>query len=289
MSRSFPAGRSGNSIWWAIAFALLIDIPFLSILYFVGGRSEPLMLLAAIFPLVISGLIVYSAYAAGKMDYILGESELKIGFPLSPLRVSYGRIKGAGKVDTSLSFRLFGGSLPGAHWGMFTTSNLGSVQVYATRYKGTFILLELQDGSKILITPLEPDAFLVALREKTSFAAPIFADVDEPIRERRLTAVQVGVVTIAWLALVSYVAVIYPGLPEVIPVHFGFDGVPNKYGSKVEMLVLVALSTLFPALNAFFALKFGKYNRGLNVFLAVVFLLAICLFAVAVNQMASAI
>ena len=87
------------------------------------------------------------------MNYVLGEDELRVSFPLSPLRVSYTKIRYAGKVETSLRFRLFGGSLPGAHWGTFTTSSLGNAQVYATKYKGEFVLLELSDGEKILISP----------------------------------------------------------------------------------------------------------------------------------------
>ena len=100
---------------------------------------------------------------------------------------------------------------------------------------------------------------------------------------------QIAALSIAWLAFVVYVASIYSGLPEVIPVHFGFDGVANRYGSKVELLILVALSAIFPAMNAVFALKFGKYNKGMSVFLGIIFLLAIGLFAFVVNQMVSAI
>jgi hypothetical protein len=240
-------------------------------------------------PLTISGLIIYSSYAAGRMEYVLGEDELKVSFPLSPLRVSYSKIKCAGKVETNLRFRLFGGSLPGAHWGTFTTSSLGNAQVYATRYNGEFVLIELSDGEKVLLSPKEPEALLEALREKTDFTVPMLAGVVESRLDRRLAYAQVAVVAVVWLALVAYVASIYSGLPEVIPVHFGFNGVPNRYGGKVELLVLVAVSALFPALNTVFAVKFGKYNKGMTIFLSAVFLLAVGLFALAVNQMLQAI
>ncbi len=288
MTMSFPAGGSGNSLRWAVALALLIDVPFFAVILF-SGKPEPAMLLLAILPLGISALIVYSSYAAGKMQYTLGDDGIRISFPLSPLRISYGRIRGAGKVETSLGFRLFGGSLPGSHWGRFTTSNLGSAQVYATKYKGEFVLLELTEGEKILISPAEPDAFLEALKGRTAVGAPTAAEVEEPRLDRRLAAAQITVLTVAWLAFALYVVSVYPSLPEIIPVHFGLDGVPNRYGSKVEMLWLVGLSALFPTLNAVFALKFGKYNRGMTVFLGVVFLLAIGLFALVFNQILSAI
>lgn len=268
--------------------SLLIDAPFLAMIL-LGGKTGTAMLLTSIIPIALSVLIIYSSYAAGRMKYILDEDGVRVSFPLSPLRVGYGNIKSAGKVETTLSFRLFGGSLPGAHWGTFTTSGLGNAQVYATRYKGEFVLLELSDGAKILISPREPDAFVEALRAKTTFAAPTWTDVAELRIDRRQAAAQIAAVTIAWLAFVAYVASIYAGLPDVIPVHFGFDGVPNRYGSKVELLILVAFSAIFPAMNAVFALKFGKYNKGMTVFLGVVFLLAIGLFAFVVNQIVSAI
>jgi hypothetical protein len=289
MSKSFPVGDSGKSLKWAVLIALLIDLPFLMILLFSSGELKLVSLLVMILPLAISGLIVYASYASGRMEYVLGEDELRVNFPLSPLRISYNKIRYAGKVETSLRFRLFGGSLPGSHWGIFTTSSLGNAQVYATRYKGEFVLLELVDGEKILISPREPDSLLEALRGKTTFIAPTITEVVEPRLDRRLVYMQLTVVTIAWLALVYYVASIYPSLPEIIPVHFGLNGVPNRYGSKVELLILVAVSALFPTLNTVFAVKYGKYNKGLIVFLSVVFLLAVGLFALVVNQILQAI
>lgn len=283
MSQSFPAGDSANSLKWAVALALLIDISILMVLLF-SWKTESMILLTSILPIAVSGVIVYSSYAAGRMKYVLEEEGLNVSFPLSPLKISYSRIKAAGKVETNLRFRLFGGSLPGAHWGTFTTSNLGSAHIYSTRSKGEFVLLELSDGAKVLISPQEPEVFVSALREKITFAAPMLTEVEEPRLDRQLVAVQVAVVTIAWLALATYVTSIYPGLPEVIPVHFGLDGVPNRFGSKVEMLMLVVLSALFPTLNAVFVIKFGKYNKGLTVFLGVVFLFALGLFAIVVNQ-----
>ena len=151
------------------------------------------------------------------------------------------------------------------------------------------MLFELSDGAKILISPREPDAFVEALKEKTTFSTPTLTEVEEPHFDRRLAAAQIAIVTTVWFALVAYVAFIYPGLPDVIPVHFGLNGIPNGYGSKVEMLLLVALSALFPTLNAVFAIKFGKYDKGLTVFLGVIFLLTIGLFVLVVNQILQAV
>ena len=250
--------------------------------------AEPVLLLVMVIPLGISGLIIYSSYTARRMEYILGDDELRVNFPVSPLRLGYRKIKSAGRVEASLRFRLFGGSLPGAYFGTFKTS-IGDAQVYATRHSGDFIILELTEGERILISPRDLDAFLEALSEKTEFDSTTLTKVMETRLDGRIAFVQVTVVSIAWLILAAYVASIYPGLPDVIPVHFGLNGIPNRYGSKVEILVLVAVSTLFPVLNAVFAVKFGKYNKGLTAFLGAVFFLAVGLFALVVNQILQAI
>lgn len=274
---------------WAFVLSLLIDAPFLAVLALSWGSLDPILLLIMIIPLGVSGLIVYSSYAAGAMEYLLEEEGLRVRFPLAPLRVKYAQIRGAGKVETSLGFRLFGGSLPGSHWGMFATSNLGRVQVYATRARGVFIQLELVDGTRVLISPTDPDAFLDALGGRIPLTTPTPAHVELPRLDRRYAAAQIAAVTLAWLALVTFVAAFYPGLPDVIPVHFGLDGVPNRYGSKAEMLLLAALSAVFPAMNAVFTTKFGRYNKGLTAFLGVVFLFALGLFALAFNQVLRAV
>ncbi len=289
MSQHFPAAGSGRGFKWAVAIALLIDIPFLLSISLFARESEPTFILVMVLLLAISGLIVYASYSAGRMEYVIGEDELRVSFPLSHLRIGYSKIGGARKVETNLRFRLFGGSLPGAHWGTFTTSNLGNAQVYATRYRGEFVVLELSDGKRILLSPGEPDAFLEALKGKTTLVASAITATAEPSSDRKLIYVQVGVVALAWLAFVYYVASIYPGLPEIIPVHFGLDGVPNRYGSKLELFVLVGISALFPTLNTVFVVKSGKYNKGLTVFLSAIFLLAVGLFAFVVNQILRAI
>jgi len=289
MVQAFSAEKSENSLKWAVLIALIIDIPFLFILLFSGVGRSFVSLTIMLIPLAITGLIIYVSISAGKSEYIFEEDVLRICFPLSPLNISYDKIRNAEKVDTVLGFRIFGGSLPGAHWGTFMTSNLGKAQVFATKYKGTFVLLETEDYDKILLTPQESDAFLEVLEGKTEFSSSIPLNIVEPRLDQRLAIFQIAIVGLAWIGLVYYVASIYPNLPEIIPVHFGLNGVPNRYGSKMELILMMVVSFIFPFLNTVFALKYGKYNKGLTVFLSVVFLLVIGLFAVIVNQIVQAI
>ena len=93
---------------------------------------------------------------------------------------------------------------------------------------------------------------------------------------------------IAAIGLVAYIASVYPELPDVIPVHFGLNRVPNRWGGKVELLWFAGVAALFPALNAVFALKFGKYNKGVTAFFGFVFVLALGLFALIAHMMVQA-
>jgi uncharacterized membrane protein len=105
---------------------------------------------------------------------------------------------------------------------------------------------------------------------------------------RRYAVAQVVTVVLAWVLLVAYIASVYPTLPETIPVHFGLNGIPNRYGSKTEMIWLVGVASVFPALNAVFTLKLGRYSKELTALLGFVFVMALMLFAVVVNQIVQA-
>jgi hypothetical protein len=46
---------------------------------------------------------------------------------------------------------------------------------------------------------------------------------------------------------------------------------------------MAGLAAIFPLINTILALKFGKYGKGLMIFLGVIFILSIALFLVIVN------
>jgi hypothetical protein len=290
MSETFSASNSGKTLQFGIALALVLDIPFAAILISIwGAKPDALALLVFLIPVTISGFLIYISFLARKMTYVLREKDLYVDFPISTLQLRYEEIKSAGKVETSLAFRLFGGSWPGVHWGVFTTTNVGNVQAYATRYKGAFILLEVNDGSRVLLSPENPDGFLEALNERTEAVSPELM-VSQPLQlDRHFAIGQFAIVSLAWIALLIYILSIYTGLPDIIPVHFGLNGVPNRWGSKNELFLLAGVAAIFPLMNTIFAFKLGRYNRGSSAFLGFVFLLTIGLFALVVNQMVHAI
>ncbi len=62
-------------------------------------------------------------------------------------------------MNLNLTIRLFGASLPGFHWGLFKTT-VGKAHVYATMISGDFIVITLNDGEKLVLSPRNPLLFL---------------------------------------------------------------------------------------------------------------------------------
>ncbi len=60
---------------------------------------------------------------------------------------------------------------------------------------------------------------------------------------------------IVWLLPIIYFIKIYAGLPQAVPLHFGLDGQPDRYGNKEEMIwVVVLLSTV--TIGVYFLIKY---------------------------------
>lgn len=74
---------------------------------------------------------------------------------------------------------------------------------------------------------------------------------------------------IIWLLPAAYLLYIFPGLPNILPVHFGLNGTPDRYGSKNEFLVgpliLMGMSVLVYLLMKFLPAidpkKYVKYGE----------------------------
>lgn len=75
---------------------------------------------------------------------------------------------------------------------------------------------------------------------------------------------------VIWLLPVAYIAYIYSSLPASVPVHFGIDGTPDRYGSKGEFLttqgIVMGMSALVYLLLKFLPAidpkKYVKYGEA---------------------------
>lgn len=205
-----------------------------------------------------------------RYESILGFSKKTIPYP---------RIAKAEIVDLSITLRLFGASLPGVHIGLFRTS-IGNVHAYATKLSGTFVVLTLADGQKYALSPEEPQGLLNMIEQKRSFfGTQSLAEIAQKEKSlSRLVYIQVLAVTAVYIAYMGYFIWAYLSLPQIIPLHFGFDGVPNRFGDKSELVWVAGIAGIFPVINAVLSLKFGKHERGFVIALGAIFLAVMATF-----------
>lgn len=58
---------------------------------------------------------------------------------------------------------------------------------------------------------------------------------------KKQTILTHGLAVLILLAPIVYLASVYTNLPDSVPVHFGADGLPDRYGSKSELWALVSI------------------------------------------------
>jgi len=202
-----------------------------------------------------------------------------VNFGLSKRKIPYASISKVELSHTTLLLRLFGASLPGLHWGLYRAEDVGNVWVYSTKIKGDFVLIDLTDGKRIVISPEDPKLFSDELNAwKSKFGTESLGEVERFETSRKIVYAQVLAVAAAFVSFLGYVLWIYPSLPDIIPVHFGFDWKPNRWGHKSELFILAGIAAFFPILNTVLALKFGRYGKELTLFLGIIFILVIVLF-----------
>jgi len=272
-----------------VAFCILIGVPFVVILFLAHtGPALSLIISLLLFSLV-EGLLLYFVLAGRNMTYALGQQELETGFRFSTMRIPYSFIKSVQVAYLTLTLRLFGGSLPGLHWGLFRTKEAGQVHVYSTKARGEFVLIELFDGRKIAVAPPEPTEFAQLLEARRSNTTAASAEQVKRLgyTGKRVVYAQVAVVTAAYLLFLTYFASVYPSLPEIIPVHFNLHWSPDRWAHKSELFLFAGVAGVFPVLNSLFMLKFGTYSKGFTVFLGFGFTFAIAMFAAILRYIVS--
>lgn len=283
----YESHHSKTTKYYGLIFLLIFAIPIGFLLFLM--LEGPLFFTAIMFS-TLMGLYIAMAYftlASSSLKYELSTKGLRIRFGLINKKIAYSKISRVEKVQLSLSLRLFGASLPGLHWGLYRT-NLGNAHIYGTRISGDYVLLTLQNDEKIAISPQDSDSFLNAINESRVGFGKIDGNQikhEEQTIKKYLYA-QILSVSLVYVVFLGYFFWVYASLPQIVPVHFGFDGVANRWADKSELLWLAGIACAFPVINAVLSTKFGKHERGMLVMLGTIFAIAVALFFYALNTIA---
>ena len=250
-------------------------------LFFFLGSQGPtvLLIILGVILLLVDGLILSLSFLGKRMSYKLGEDDFIVNFGLSKRRIPYSSINNVQLSHTTLLLRLFGASWPGLHWGLYKVKDVGNAWVYSTKWRGDFVLINLVDGKKIVISPENPESFLNEINEwKISFGTASLREVETFVTSRKVVYAQVLIVAAAYIVFLGYLLRIYPSLPETIPVHFDLNWNPNRWAHKSELFLIAGVAAIFPMINTILTLKFGRYGKEVMIFLGVIFIFVIALF-----------
>lgn len=285
---SFPAHYSATSKYIGLIFILIIAIPIGIALYF--SIEGPLFLTVFMFGLLLGiiALLSYFVFAGGKTHYELTPEALRINIVLFRKTINYKKISTAEIQNLSISLRIFGASLPGINWGLFRTS-IGNLHVYATKIDGQFVILTLANGEKIALSPQNPQDLLEALEQQRHLFGQENIQVTEKQEKanKKLVYLQVIAVSAVYIATLGYFFSVYLSLPQIVPLHFGFDGVPNRFGDKSELLWLTGTLAALPIINAALTLKFGKHERAFVILLGIIFIAVNVVFLYSIQSIAA--
>ena len=275
----FRPSQTRSGFVWGLILLAIIDVPLLLFFFFGFQGATFLFVILAVILILIDGLVLSLGFLGKRMSYNLGDNEFLVIFGFSKRRIPLSVIRDVKISETTLLFRLFGASWPGLHWGLYKAKDVGKVWVYSTKMTGEFIVVELVDGKKVAVSPENPEKLfneMNALRSRFGTSSP--SEVEGFEASTRLVYLQVASVAAAFFAFLGYLLWIYPSLPEIIPVHFDFNLIANRWGHKSELFIIAGVAAIFPIINTILTLKFGKYGKGLMIFLGIIFISVITLF-----------
>jgi len=277
LEKVFRPSQTKSTLVWSIILLTVIDVPFFVLFFFSFQGFSLLFIIISVVLILVDGLILYLGLLGKRMNFRIRENEFLVNFGFSRRRIPFSSIKDVKLSKTNLRYRLFGASWPGLHWGLFKTKDIGKVWVYSTKMSGEFVVIELVDGNKVAVSPENPEQLFDELNSQRSrFGTSSLSEGFKSLT--KFVYLQVASVTTAFFVFLGYILWIYPLLPEIIPVHFDFNMIPNRWGHKSELFLIAGIATIFPIINSIFVLKFGRYGKGLVIFLGIVFVSVMALF-----------
>ena len=277
MEKVFRPTQTKSTLVWSIILLTVIDVPFFVLFFFSFQGFSLLFIILAVVLILVDSLILYLGLLGKRMNFRILENDFLVNFGFSRRRIPFSSIKDLKLSKTNLRYRLFGASWPGLHWGLFKTKDIGKVWVYSTKMSGEFVVIELVDGNKVAVSPENPEQLFDELNSQRSRFGT--SSISEGFKSlTKFVYLQVASVATAFFVFLGYILWIYPLLPEIIPVHFDFNMIPNRWGHKSELFIIAGIATIFPIINSILVLKFGRYGKGLVIFLGIVFVSVMALF-----------
>ncbi len=134
--------------------------------------NQPSRALALVGALLITGVFVVVSLLAPR-NYVVGTDGIVVNRLGPSLVIAYECIQELRRIDSGeigFAWRIFGSGGFLGWFGWFYSQSLGRFLAYATNQRD-LVLITKTDGTKIVISPYPPDAFLEAVKRKREQAA----------------------------------------------------------------------------------------------------------------------
>jgi hypothetical protein len=255
---TFKPIPSNGGIYSFIIFMLIV-ILFISIAIPLSNENIGWIfyLFAAVMGLLF-GLIVYGYY---NMRYIFTENGLKLRWAFFNSVIPYESIEKVGFPSGNIrsGIRVGGIGIPGYLFGKFKLvldGNLTNVSLYSTKFdRLLFIFVKTGKKSKCYgLTPEKSHDFINTIKSRNTMTEEITIDTEKLIQQdvnissKNQKYAKIVFIISLLVVLISaiYWVINYGSLPETdIPLHWGFDGQVNRWGSKLELLSYFYFTIIF--------------------------------------------
>jgi len=253
--------RLGNQVGiFIIAWITLLD----ALLIWIAAQL-PISIITFLLGLVVFGtlpiiaLIIYWLFGLNRAAYGLDRNALTIQWgavrqiiPMASIRRMLHGSEIAGQVR-----RFRGGRWPG-HWvGHAYVDGLGPTLFYAAGGMDEQLVV-VTPGITYVITPADLPGFVEAFEQRqkmgptqqvaqVSIRPYIF---DWELWSDRLAWVLIGAAGLACLALFGYVCFRFPGLPQLLPLHFNAAGIPDRFDDRSRAFILPLISLMSLGANS---------------------------------------
>jgi hypothetical protein len=266
----------------AIAAILALDAVCLLLLQkFPVSFWSFVLALGVALSLVALGILAYRVYGFYTLSYRLDRDALTITWgvtrqvvPLAAIQ----QVKAGAECDVAPARGWL--RWPGYQVGVGQLPGLGATQFYATAPLDSQVIL-VTPGQALALSPADRNGFLADLEahcklgpssdvaavrsQPALFSLPAWSD--------RLAQAWLAAAVIANLALFAYIALRFPGLPNLLPLHFDPTGAPDRIGYRVELFRLPAIGLVVLTVNSTIGLLLHRRERlAAYVLLAAAFL-----------------
>jgi hypothetical protein len=145
---------------------------------------------------------------------------------------------------------------------------LGATQFYATAPPDRQVIL-VTPGQALALSPADRNGFLADLEAHCKLdPSPDVAAVRSrpalfglPVWSDRLAQAWLVAAVLTNLALFGYIALRFPGLPNLLPLHFDPTGVPDRIGYRIEVFRLPVIGLVVLVANATIGLLLYQRER----------------------------